>query len=65
MDADIQEYLPAMLPLACQGIIYAARPKVVPLNSTCKDLQTLEFMNRKNVDVCLPIKKVAQLRQVI
>lgn len=43
MDADIQEYLPAMLPLACQGIIYAARPKVVPLNSTCKDLQTLEF----------------------
>ena len=43
MDADIQEYLPAKLPLACQGIIYAARPKVVPLNSTCKDLQTLEF----------------------
>lgn len=27
MDADIQENLPAMLPIACQGIIYACKTK--------------------------------------
>ena len=35
---DLLKYLPAMLPLACQGMIYAVRTKKVLADSTYKGL---------------------------
>ena len=44
VNTDLLRYLPAILPLAYQGMIYSVKAKKGnPTDSTYKDLQTLQF----------------------
>ena len=65
MDADLLKYLPAMLSLDYQGMVYAVTTKEGLADLTYKDFQTLKFniklpanqyMNWNTVHICLPIK---------
>ena len=65
VDAELIRYLPGITDISYQGMIYVARIKKVPVDSTHKDFQTLEFniklpanqyMNLNSVHICLPIQ---------
>ena len=42
-DRDVLDYIPGLQTISYQGTIYGVNPKKRYADSTCKDMQTLEF----------------------